>query len=286
MKYLEYKIATRIDDIEKIRKGEFPAPRSLTIYPSEVCNLHCIGCHSKKIHKVKGFMSYKLFKVILDDFIKFGGKAIALEGGGEPMLTPDIDKMLKYAKGKVDIGIITNGTVFKKEMLLANWIRVSMPATTKLKYNKLTVSDKYDTVINNIKTIVKKRKDTKIGIKLLLSEICPSFPNARRQLPTVDYITEKRLRNDKHSLVKNPKHVDPCGLTPLRAVVDFNGSFYACPFFHHIDGTYIGIGEISKFWGLATHRKAIKSIKNCNLYDCPMLDIDYAFVKGLDLNFI
>lgn len=286
MKYLEYKIASRIDDIEEIKSGKFPTPRSLTIYPSEVCNLSCVGCHSKGIHKKNGYMTFKLFKVILDDFIKFGGKAIAFEGGGEPMLTPGIDKMLKYASGKVEIGIITNGTVYKKEMLLANWVRVSLVATTKFKYKKLTGCDKFDLVYDNIKKLSKNKENTKVGIKLLTSEICPSFPNAKKQLPTVDYITDKRLRNDEHSLVKNPKHVEPCGLTQLKAVVDYDGSFYACPFFHHIPDTYIGYGLISDFWGSDTHKNAIKQITNCNLYDCPMLDIDYNFVKGLDLNFI
>ena len=61
---LTYKLAYRYEDIKVIKNGGYPFPKSLTIFPTEVCNLACLGCHSKQLHGQEKFMDYELFKEI------------------------------------------------------------------------------------------------------------------------------------------------------------------------------------------------------------------------------
>lgn len=273
MNYLNLKLVSRIMDINKIEAGEFPIPRSLTVYPSETCNLNCVGCNSKVMHKKDAFMDVGLFYKIVDDFASLGGKAVAFEGGGEPMLHPDIGKLIyRCVERELKIGIITNGTIVKEEMFLADWVRVSIPNTNYLKSE----------ITDNIDYMLARRKITRIGVKLLRSKPCPN----PLWFSEVDYIQIKDLRNHEASLKENPKHVKPCGLTPLRAVVDYDGTFYPCPFFYAQEGTAIGKGLLSELWGTEAHKKAINNIKNCNLYDCPFIDIDWKEIEKADLDFI
>lgn len=270
---LGLKVAYRWDDINLIKSGQFPFPKSLTVFPSEVCNLSCPGCNSKKIHHKNGFMDFDLYKSIIDDFCLHGGQAVAFEGGGEPMLHPKIDLFIIYAVlRELRVGIITNGTVFKKEMLYADWVRVSV-----FNANKVDPRTK-----RNLKKLMARRKITKVGVKYLVSEVSP-YPD---EVLDSDYFQVKYLRNHPLSLVKNPDYVKPCGLTPVRAVVDFNGCFYPCPFFHAQENTTMGQGTLSKIWGSDNHKDAISKIKNCNQYDCPMLDIDFKKFEQADLDFI
>lgn len=270
---LELKIAYRHKEIEIIKSGGFPFPRSLTVYPSEVCNLSCDGCNSEGIHRKDGFMDFEVFKKIIKDFNIYGGQAVAFEGGGEPMLNPKIDKMLGLCKYLgLKTGIITNGTIYRPEMLLADWVRVSI-------HNPNLIPE---IITDNLERLMKTRINTKIGVKLLRSKICPE-PKFYFE---ADYIQIKDLRNCPDSLKDNPKHISPCGLTPLRAVVDYDGTFYPCPYFYAQENTAIGRGLLSEIWGQEAHKKAIKNIKNCNEYDCPFLEIDWDKLKKADLEFI
>ncbi len=274
MNDLQLKVVYRLKEIKAIKAGKFPIPHSLTIYPSEVCNMKCIGCNSTGIHKKNAFMDLELFTKIVSDFSALGGRAVAFEGGGEPTMHPQLDKMILFCCSKgLKIGVITNGTHFIEELAFADWVRISISNS-----NFIT-----ERVTDTFKTLMTRRKITKVGIKFLRSKVCP---NPHWYYAPPDYIQIKDLRNHPDSLKVNPDFVKPCGLTPLRAVVDYDGTFYPCPYFYSQKKTAIGKGLISEFWGKEAHQKAIKNIKNCNLYDCPMLDIDLKELEKADLDFI
>lgn len=272
MRNLGLKVAYRLDDIKAIKQGEFPFPKSLTVFPSEVCNLNCPGCNSSSIHHKNGFMDFELFKEIIDDFHKHEGKAVAFEGGGEPMLHPEIDKFINYADSYgLKLGIITNGTIFKTEMLKAQWIRVSIN-------NSFSPEMK-----ENLKKMLTHRLFTSIGIKLMRTR---GNPQPKIKLyPKPDYVQIKDWRHHEYSAVTDPEYTKPCGITPLRAVVDWDGTFYPCPYFWKHKNP-IGKRLLSDFWGNDKHKDAIAKIKNCNWFDCPLLEIDWNEIQRADLEFI
>ena len=285
MRNLHLKLASRWEDIQSIKSGQFPYPKSLTMFVSEVCNLKCKGCNSKTIHKKNGLMNFNLFKEIVDDFVYHGGQAVSFEGGGEPMMHTQIEYMINYLISKrIRIGMITNGTIFNDILYRLDWLRVSIHGPNDKLYKKMTGVDCLPKVKENLKRLMRCKCGT-VGIKFLSSKLCHN-PHSYWAGPQVDYFQTKALRNSKYSDVKNPKFVVPCGITPLRAVVDYDGTFYPCPFFHSQKGTAIGKGKLSKWWGKDKHKKAISNIKNCNQYDCPFAEIDWKPLNEAHLNFI
>jgi len=117
---------------------------SLTILPTNNCNLRCIYCYSRGGER-KEIMNEGLVKDVLDYFREKSNKIhIRFAGGGEPFLNFNLMKTaISYAKKifeEVEIHTITNGT-FNEEQFL--W----------LKENKSFVRVSFDGLAQNIQRI-------------------------------------------------------------------------------------------------------------------------------------
>ena len=44
-------------------------PRGLMIEPSNICNANCVFCPSSDITRSRGFMTFELFKKIIDEAV-------------------------------------------------------------------------------------------------------------------------------------------------------------------------------------------------------------------------
>lgn len=299
MRNLYLKLAHRWDDIQKCIKGEIPKPLSATIYPSETCNLNCVYCHSKSLHD-GGLMTWDVYKAILDDLLDFGIKAVAFEGGGEPMLNPEMPRFISYAvENGLKVGILTNGTIYDDSMLAVDWIRISLDVPDKDVFNELkcpSQKDVYDKILSNILLLVSKknkqstRRTPAVGVKYLLSSKWKDRESCKKQARElgVDYCQVKFVRNHDSSLVDNiAKSGARCKLTPLKVVINYDGTYYLCPFFHHQD-MRIGNGSIKELWGSEEHRKLILNIdpSKCALYDCPMRNINMDRLKEAHLEWV
>jgi len=147
-------------------------PENVSIGVSACCNYQCLFCrfHSKIAGDIKNnksfrgtFMDLKTYFKILDclrDTI-----SIYLTGYGEPLLNPDILKMVSYAKERgILTCITTNGSLLTPELIkkLANaglnGISISLNAGTNETYMKLHPTAKPDTfgkIKENIKLLSK-----------------------------------------------------------------------------------------------------------------------------------
>lgn len=61
-------------------------PQTLSIEPTNYCNLACISCSSQIISRDKGYMDFDLFKKIIDDASNIGVSSVHLWLHGEPLL--------------------------------------------------------------------------------------------------------------------------------------------------------------------------------------------------------
>lgn len=61
------------------------------------CNLRCLHCYNES-GILKNEISFELFKRLIDEFDE---KPDITFSGGEPLLHPDIWKMLEYAQDKI-----------------------------------------------------------------------------------------------------------------------------------------------------------------------------------------
>lgn len=127
-------------------------PYTVAIDPSNLCNFRCNFCaiqyKEEKLNFKKQFMSFELFKKIIDDLKAFPEKlkVLRINGQGEPLLNPDICDMIRYAKEShvADyIETITNGSRLNPSLnrkLIDSGIdriRISVEALDREGYQKI-----------------------------------------------------------------------------------------------------------------------------------------------------
>jgi radical SAM protein with 4Fe4S-binding SPASM domain len=93
-------------------EGFRPSLRHLLLHTTYRCNLRCRHCY---LEKKSRDMDYGVFELLLDEFNSAGGLKVMLSGG-EPLLHPEIDRMIaltnQYDFRKV---LITNGTLINEK---------------------------------------------------------------------------------------------------------------------------------------------------------------------------
>ena len=96
------------------------SPVSLTIEPTNVCNLHCPICETGAgiLRRPQGFMTFEVFKKVLES-AGTQVNSILLYYMGEPFLNRDIYRMIEYAVSKgIFVSVCTNGeTVDAKQLV-------------------------------------------------------------------------------------------------------------------------------------------------------------------------
>ena len=88
------------------KEGNF-IPLHLQIYPTNKCNLNCVGCwlyspYLKGVDRVnlEEQLDLDIIKDAVDELHKGGVEEIQISGGGEPLIHPDFLKIVKYIKVK------------------------------------------------------------------------------------------------------------------------------------------------------------------------------------------
>jgi len=188
------KILIHLNKILKYFSTGNSAPITLEVDPSNACNHSCPFCISGHIHlqKFKGtkffdrrILDRKILLNLIKDLSKTKINSVTFTGGGEPTMNPALKEAIEYLRknSKIKIGMFSNGTMLEKFDLFEaiveslSWIRISMDAGVKSKYDKLRVTNKnnnFDVVIKNIKKLisVKKKKKSKliIGVGFVVSK--------------------------------------------------------------------------------------------------------------------
>ncbi|GMQ55729.1 radical SAM protein [Vallitalea sediminicola] len=145
-------------------------PLVLAIEPSKACNLKCIMCfQSNPDFKIEdgsnGIMTMDTYEKIMDEASKYKLPAIVLASRGEPLLNPNIDKMISRASeaGVIDIKMNTNALLLDEDMsrrLLKTSLHslvFSVDAINEQDYKKIRGGD-FNKVINNINRFNEIRK--------------------------------------------------------------------------------------------------------------------------------
>jgi radical SAM protein with 4Fe4S-binding SPASM domain len=165
-----------------IKKGAEEFPFMVVVSVTYVCNAKCPNCpytrsNIRQTYKDRPFITSETFKKIADECGPYQSY-IRITGGGEPMLHPQIVELIEYAK-KVGarIGLITNGSVLtpdKVDRLLAvntDAIEISADAADKETYSKVRVGLNFDTLVRNVRYLVKKRNELKSDTRIVASVI-------------------------------------------------------------------------------------------------------------------
>ena len=174
---------------ESFHVGEFPL--FIDVEATSACNLKCPFCattyRGDKISK--GFMPFETLKKIVDEGADNGLYGIKLNIRGEPLLHPEIDRFVAYAKDKglIDVYFNTNAMLMTEEVAgrlidaRLDRISVSFEGFTKEVYERHRVGASFETVLANIETLqsLKARRGAdypRVRVQtVLLPELVGSF---------------------------------------------------------------------------------------------------------------
>lgn len=154
----------------RFRYEAFPARRRLDewpplvqIEPASSCNFRCVFCYqtdsdfTKKSNGHMGVMSFETFKRLVDE-LKGNVEAVTLASRGEPLLAPDLPKMLAYARGKfLALKVNTNASLLTEKTCHAlleaepQTVVFSADAAVEPAYSQLRVGGKLDKVLANVR---------------------------------------------------------------------------------------------------------------------------------------
>jgi MoaA/NifB/PqqE/SkfB family radical SAM enzyme len=126
---------------------------------------------SNETFNEKDFLSLEKITETMDCMVDMGIKGLQITGGGEPLIHPQADKFFKYAVDKkLEIALVSNGQLLTEDLcnLLgdAAWVRISMDSSSPQLYSFLrnVHQNIFYQVCNNIKTLVKYRRKSIIGV--------------------------------------------------------------------------------------------------------------------------
>lgn len=144
-------------------KKAYSLPYRLQIENGNICNLRCTMCALNVMERKKGMLTFPKFKDIFDTIKPV---YVNLTGYSEMILNGDIFEMIKYAKKRgVFVKIDSNATLTTDEKARKivesglDLISVSVDGATKETYEKIRVPAKFETVIANLKNLVRVRNE-------------------------------------------------------------------------------------------------------------------------------
>ena len=139
-----------------------PLPRELQVEVTGACNLACQMClvrYRPKLGKAEGAMCFHTFKQLVDELPEL--EKVTLQGLGEPLLAPDLFRMVEYAARRgVRVGFNTNATLLTRqasERLVAaglDWLHISVDGATAATYESIRDGSDFERVRRNVIDLV------------------------------------------------------------------------------------------------------------------------------------
>jgi MoaA/NifB/PqqE/SkfB family radical SAM enzyme len=166
-------ISFRLNRLFQIRRAFGQGKTVLPYLPSRVwieltdhCNLKCPLCPNQALPKgEKGFMSFELFKKIIDQ-ISREVYDLNLFHRGEPLLHPHLIEMIEYARKKgIPCRIHTNATLLSESLsqrILSSGLELlsfSFDGTQAPDYEKNRYPARFEETLKNIKAFLALKKE-------------------------------------------------------------------------------------------------------------------------------
>ena len=143
-------------------------PYLLEIEPTNACNMDCLFCGRQEMKRPIAYFDYEIYKNIINEASQYECfKGISsFSGWGEPLLHPQIFRMIEYAnKKKILTSLYTNGLLLNKENIIklfdsgVDHIKISMQGANDKEYETMRKKGAYHTVIENVSELVRYRNN-------------------------------------------------------------------------------------------------------------------------------
>jgi hypothetical protein len=149
-------------------------PNTVRIETTNACNAKCVICPHRQMQRPVCNMDDALYEKIIDECSAYNCGNIHLHNFGEPLLDRNLAKHVRYAKEKgiKRVAIFSNGSLLTaekaNELMDAglDQIKVSFDGATSQEFEQIRFPLKFDTVIENIKELVRIRNLRKSPLKI------------------------------------------------------------------------------------------------------------------------
>ena len=150
-----------------IRQDAGAFPLHIDLESTSACNLRCSFCWAETMRDDGGFLKREIAVKIFEEGSLHGLSAVKFNLRGEPLLHPELHKLVHDSKqsGLVDVFFNTNGLLLTEEKSIQlieaglDRITISCEGYNEESYRKYRDGASFDTLVNNIKTLQKKKKD-------------------------------------------------------------------------------------------------------------------------------
>ena len=255
-------------------------PPYLQIEPTSICNYRCVFCYqtdekfNKRSTGFMGHMKLDTFKLLIDQ-AEGNVEFISLASRGEPLLCPDIKKMLAYTREKfLNLKINTNASLLDEKMshaILESGVRTlvfSADAADSALYSKLRVNGKLEKILKNIKKFQEIRKKNYSNVKIItrvsgvkvsdqqnLDEMEKYWGNFVDQVAFVNYVPWENVYVSKDSNIQTP-----CSDLWRRMFVWWDGKVNPCDvdYKSELSPGFIKDSNISELWKSDNYNKLRK----------------------------
>ena len=237
-----------------------------TSYPVSVelsltmrCNFDCVWCSDKDLRaSMDDDIDLELLHDLFKDLSEHGTQGVVIEGGGEPTIYRDFDRVLDLLdKFKLGKGLITNGSTALKPHRLErfDWIRISLDSSTPEEHHKLKAFDGFERVLGNINSYAEYCPIVGVGyvvtnqnigdietLVLRLKQFGVTYIQFRpvvdhkNLLPSIDLDYLKRYQSENFSIIIDGMKENivtgnndlPCQANSLTSVITADGGVYFC----------------------------------------------------------
>ncbi|MCX7049949.1 MAG: radical SAM protein [Candidatus Sumerlaeota bacterium] len=184
--YSGQKIFWHGEKLRALAEGRVSAPIYVRVKPTNRCNHRCYYCSYQEDKRLvtaqqmnpKDEIPFEKMCEILEDFRDIGVKAVTYSGGGEPLIYPRIEEILRRTLDcKIDLSVITNGSrldgAISDALAHAHWVRVSLDSVDAANYAKIRqVSEKeLPKILGNLRRFAAmKRPECELGVNFVIGE--------------------------------------------------------------------------------------------------------------------
>ena len=221
-------------------------PDHVDVEISSTCNMRCPMCYTiteefqKKVKRQ--FMSFELFKKIIDECVKYNVFSIRISLRGEPFIHPEVIKMISYAhnKGIKEISSLTNALALTPELfgqaLQAGltWLTVSIDGVNEV-YEKIRIPAKFKDIVNKIKKYKEiKNKHRTIKPVIKIQSVWPAVKdNVQEYYDTFHSYVDNIASNPLIDYLGKDKEIEyeanfDCPVLYQRLAIGSDGSVLLC----------------------------------------------------------
>lgn len=135
-------------------------PKRIHVELNAVCNLSCPMCPRHFVEEKPGFMTWELWKKIIDESSQYEDVSIIPFWRGESLLHPEFNAFIEYASNKVNsIQFTTNGMLISEK---------NIDALLKMDFISISIHNKLG--LKNAKWLLNQRKSSKPHIQISFVE--------------------------------------------------------------------------------------------------------------------